>query len=103
MSPDGAPPGDASSVEVRRDDAERCYSCEVDGQRAIAQFERDNDTITFTHTLVPPAIEGHGVGHALVRYALDDARANQWRVVPKCAFVQAFIERHPDYQSLVRA
>lgn len=93
---------DAPPIDVRRDDAESCYACEVEGHRAVAQFERDGDTITFTHTLVPPPVEGHGVGNALVRYALDDARSNHWQVVPRCAFVKAFIERHPDYQALVR-
>jgi predicted GNAT family acetyltransferase len=59
-------------------------------------YTRAGDRITLVHTIVPPALEGRGVGSALVRYALDAARAQGWRVVPECPFVRAYRRRHPD-------
>ena len=58
--------------------------------------------IVFTHTEV--LREGHGVGSALARSALDAVRADgELEVVPLCPFIRAWIDKHPDYQDLVRA
>ena len=50
---------------------------------------------------VAAAAEGQGVGAALVRHALDDARAHGWRVVPVCPFVRAYLARHGEYRDLL--
>ena len=67
----------------------------------LAAYRRQGDRVVFTHTEVDPDAGGSGVGSTLVRGALDDVRAHALRVVPRCAFVRAWIERHPDYADLV--
>jgi hypothetical protein len=42
-----------------------------DGSLAIADYELLQSKIIFTHTEVPPAHEGQGIGSALIRYALS--------------------------------
>ena len=69
----------------------------------LAAYQRRGDRVVFTHTEVDPDAEGGGVGGTLVRGALDDVRAHGLRVVPRCPFVRAWIERHPDYADLVDA
>ena len=54
-----------------------------------------------THTEVPEALSGQGVGSKLVAAVLDKMRSEGVTVVPECEFVAAFIQRHPGYQSLV--
>ena len=91
------------SVERVRDNrSEQEFELTIAGERAVAAYQLEGDTIVFTHTLVPPAIEGRGVGSRLIRAALDSARDQGLRVVPQCPFVRAFIERHPEYRDLVR-
>ena len=68
---------------------------------AIADYIERNDSIIFTHTEVPTAYEGKGVGSALVRSALDRAREKGLRVYPLCPFFRSWIETHPEYQDLV--
>ncbi|MGN6819219.1 MAG: GNAT family N-acetyltransferase [Sphingomonas sp.] len=82
--------------------AENQIELEVDGHRAIAAYQLDDDTITFTHTFVPKKLEGRGVASKLIRAALDSARDRGLKVIPICPFVKAFIERHPEYQPLVK-
>jgi predicted GNAT family acetyltransferase len=57
-------------------------------------------TIIFTHTGVPPALEGHGLGSRLVQAGLEYARANHLKVRSTCWFVSGFLERHPEYEDL---
>jgi predicted GNAT family acetyltransferase len=90
-----------SAVEVINNEAQSRFEAHVDGHLAQAQYERSGDRIVFTHTLVPDALEGRGVGSALARAALDGARAQHLTVVPRCPFIRSYIARHPDYLDLV--
>lgn len=66
----------------------------------VAYHEVTGD-LCFTHTEVADEFEGRGIGSALARAVLDDARAKGVRVRPECPFIAGWIERHPDYQKLV--
>ena len=57
--------------------------------------------ITFTHTEVPEALAGQGIGSKLARGALDAARTQGLKVVATCPFIAAYIARHPDYADLL--
>lgn len=79
------------------------FEAHLDGELAgFANYRLSDQTIAFTHTEVFPEFEGKGVGGALARGALDTVRAEDDRkVVPLCPFIKAWIERHPDYQSML--
>ena len=72
-----------------------------DGTIAIAVYELHPAEIIFTHTKVPPAHEGQGVGSELIRFALQSARERGLKVVPICPFFAAFFRRHPEEQDLL--
>jgi uncharacterized protein len=81
------------------------YEAHIAGREdiGVAQYRLQGSTITFTHTSVPEALEGHGVGATLARYALDDARRRGLSVLPQCPFIGTFIRRHREYLTLVPA
>ena len=75
----------------------------VKNQIAVLNYSQRGDTLTFTHTGVPTELEGRGIGSQLVRAGLEYARKKAFKVVPLCWFVAGYIERHPEYQNLVKA
>ena len=78
------------------------YEARVEGVLAgIAEYTLGPGVITMTHTEVEPRFEGRGVGSALARTALDDARQHGLMVQPRCHFIAGWIERHPGYADLV--
>lgn len=91
----------ADHLDVTNNDAMQRYEVSVDGLVAFSQYERRGDEIVFVHTEVPEALEGRGIGSALARAALDDARAKHLIVVPRCPFIRAYIARYPEYLSIV--
>lgn len=86
---------------VRNNDEAGRFEVDLDGDLAVSNYIIRGRTIYFTHTEVPGAMEGRGIGNLLAHAALDYARANGFRVVPRCKFIAAFIKRHPEYQDLL--
>ena len=86
---------------IPRHEPERgCFSVAVDGERAVVEYTLDGGVMTIHHTRVPQPIEGRGIAGALVRAALDFARAQGLRVRPTCSYADAWMRRHPDYDAL---
>lgn len=78
------------------------YEARVDGKLAgFAEYIRTKEVIAFVHTEVEPQYEGKGIGAALVRASLDEARRDGLAVLPTCPFYAGWIARHPDYQDVV--
>jgi len=75
-----------------------------DGEQLLghADYQRDGDTVVFTHTEVDQDSGHKGLGSTLVRAALDDVRAGGGRVVAQCSFVRGYIEKHEEYADLTR-
>ena len=77
------------------------FELSLDGAVAFATYTMAGNTIVLLHTEVPDALSGHGVGSALARGVLGDARRRGLKVLPRCEFMAAYIERHPEYGDLV--
>jgi hypothetical protein len=72
-----------------------------DGSFAIAEYNLLHGKIVFTHTEVPSAHEGRGIGSSLIRFALKSARARGLQVIPICPFFAAYIKNHSEEQDLL--
>jgi predicted GNAT family acetyltransferase len=93
---------DDSTPDVRNNRARSRYEIVVDGAVAgFLQYTMRGGRVLLTHTAIPDANSGKGLGTTLVRGALDDVRERGLRMVPVCPFVERFVERHPDYDDLV--
>ena len=55
----------------------------------------------FTHTEVPQAHEGKGIGTILIKAALASARQRGLQVIPICPFFASYMRKHPDFQDLL--
>ncbi|HEY2405382.1 MAG TPA: GNAT family N-acetyltransferase [Polyangiaceae bacterium] len=88
-------------VTVRHNAHEHRFEAELGADIAFVHYRLADGRIVFTHAEVPQAFEGRGIGGALVRTALEYAKAQRLPVVPRCPFVASYIQKHPEYQALV--
>ena len=88
-------------MPVRDNPALHRFELDADGHIAVSYYQRAPGVITFTHTEVPQELSGRGIGSALVRGALEAARAEGLKVVARCPFVSAYIASHPEFADLV--
>jgi len=78
------------------------FELEMSGHLAVLDYMQKGDLIIFTHTGVPPAIGGRGIGSQLVKTGLDYARENEFKVRSLCWFVSKYIRLHKEYQDLLK-
>ncbi len=88
------------STNVRDNTERHRFELDADGHMAFSTYERANGVLTILHTEVPKALEGRGIGSALIRGALNSARANGLKVRTICEFAKAYADRHPEYADL---
>ena len=87
-------------TEIAHDAASHRFVTEVEGHAAYVDYEVFDGGIAITHTIVPQEIGGRGIAAALVKAALDHARAQGLKVDPKCSYADVWMRRHPEYESL---
>jgi predicted GNAT family acetyltransferase len=68
---------------------------------SVLDYSLSPGQVVFTHTGVPPALQGQGLAGQLVEAGLRWAQSQGMRVVPACTYVQSYIQRHPEWQNLV--
>jgi len=73
------------------------FELTINGEMAELEYHVIKDTMVFTHTLVPTALEGQGVGNKLVKTGLDYARESGMKIRSTCWFVSLYLKRHPEY------
>lgn len=91
-------------IDVEEVGAKGRYVARVTGQADVGEmtFSRLSPTkIIVDHTGVPDSLRGLGVGAALARRVVDDARAKGFKIVPLCPFFNGQFKRHPDWSDVV--
>ncbi|UOQ55592.1 GNAT family N-acetyltransferase [Hymenobacter cellulosivorans] len=86
---------------ITHNEEEQTFYASTQGYESELAYSRPSDTvIDFTHTFVDENLRGQGVGEALAVAGLQYARDQQLRIKTSCAFMQAYVQRHPEYQSM---
>jgi predicted GNAT family acetyltransferase len=74
------------------------YSLRASGAEAELTYSITSPTLVIAdHTLVPDAMRGTGAGLALVTQLVADARAEGFKIMPLCPFVNAQRKKHPEW------
>ncbi|HMI06430.1 MAG TPA: GNAT family N-acetyltransferase [Flavobacterium sp.] len=88
--------------ELFRNETKKRFELETEGHTAFIEYLIDKDQIMYlTHTEVPKALEGKGVGKSIVEKTLNYLKDNDFKLAPLCPFVAAYLKRHPEWQSIL--
>ncbi|PKP80242.1 MAG: GNAT family N-acetyltransferase [Alphaproteobacteria bacterium HGW-Alphaproteobacteria-18] len=89
------------SAEITHDAARQRYSLILDGVEGYLTYERRQPGVRhITHTIVPDAIGGRGIGKRLVNRILDDIKADGEKVTSACWYASALIDKTPAWAAL---
>jgi len=87
--------------EARNNPTLNRFELDVDGGMAFADYHAAPGHITIMYAEVPAELRGRGIGSALVRGALELARAHGLKVASRCPFVSAYLGKHPEFNDLL--
>jgi predicted GNAT family acetyltransferase len=74
------------------------YVIRRNGEEAVLTYSITSPTLVIAdHTEVPDSFRGTGAGLALATRLVADARAEGFRIMPLCPFVNAQRKRHPEW------
>jgi predicted GNAT family acetyltransferase len=88
-----------TSVSERADRGR--FELDFEGGTAFASYRLDGDRVVLTHTEVPEAFSGRGIGSRLAQGIFAIVRDSDRKIVIRCSFIAAWARRHPEYSDLV--
>ena len=89
-------------IDVERNDELSRYEGRIDGELiTVINFVRRDDVLDITHTRTRMRWRGRGLAGKVTTAALEDVRAQGWRVHPICAFTVSFLDQHTEYADMV--
>ena len=77
------------------------FETEVNGEVAFLDYVFHNGNLALTYTFVPPKARNQGIAFALVKFALEYAKAENLKVIAGCSSVSIYIDEHPEYEILL--
>jgi predicted GNAT family acetyltransferase len=86
---------------VKNEEGQR-FELTVDGYTAFIDYKEREGIITLIHTESPEELAGRGVATALIEKTLQYIEDNNYKLVPLCPLVVAYLKRHPEWQRIVK-
>ena len=73
----------------------------VEGHEAFITFEIEDGHMSLTHTEVPAALRGKGVGKKLVTNVFEYIKENNIKATAVCGYIKAFKRKNPKWDKYV--
>ncbi len=87
--------------EVIIDRDKECFRVHLkDEYYAKVQYQFVDQTMHITSTRVPDALQGKGYGKVMMESVLPLIEVQGFKIVPKCSYVEHYLNRHPEWQHL---
>ncbi|TXK46939.1 N-acetyltransferase [Pontibacter qinzhouensis] len=87
-------------MTVIHDEDDLRFYADLDGEEAELTYTYPEDTLVdFDHTFVPKKDRGQGIADELVKSGLEFVKSKNYKFIPSCPVVEAFVKRHPEYNS----
>ncbi|OYQ43782.1 GNAT family N-acetyltransferase [Flavobacterium aurantiibacter] len=78
------------------------FETSIDGVTAFIEYvEKPGAVLLLTHTCVPRQISGRGVGTELVVETLKLIRQLEYKIVPLCPFIVAYLKKTDEFQDII--
>jgi predicted GNAT family acetyltransferase len=98
----GHPVGIEMKLRDLRDNAARSrYEMDVEGQTVFANYRREGDVLALLWVEAPPPLRGTGAAGWLMTLIGEEARRQNWKIVPICGYAAAWLRASKTYRDLV--
>lgn len=86
-----------SEIKISKGESAGKFFIPLDGKEAHLKYRmRNENTIDYFSTFVPPQYRGKSYGEDLVTYALVYARKHNLKVIVTCPFIKEFLSKNEE-------
>jgi predicted GNAT family acetyltransferase len=90
------------NIKVIHDEKKNKFFIELNGYKSKLKYKQKKERVLEVYkTEVPIEFRGHGIAKELAEAALKYASENGYKIKATCRFMQKFIEKNPQYSSLI--
>lgn len=86
--------------ELKHNPAENRYEFDLGTDKAYIEYAEGKEALLLTRTVVPEAYEGQGIAAELTVDVLEELKKQGRKIIPHCAYIIRWIERHPEWQGM---
>lgn len=92
---------DISSAQVVHNSSAEQFELRVGELLSLLQYRVAGGKMIIFHTEVPPPVQNQRLAERMTKAALEFARAEKLKVVPRCPYTAAFLQEHREYSDLL--
>ena len=74
----------------------------LNGNEVYVLYAEDKEMLDLYSTYTPPKLRGQGLAEKVVLAAFEYAKEKNLKVIPSCWYVRKSLEKHTEYQNLLR-
>jgi len=90
-----------ANSELIHNEDENKYEFHIEGFKPYIEYEKKGDVLHLTHTIVPKELGGRGIAKELCIGVMKEVEAKGLKMQPACSYIVAFVEKNPEYESLL--
>lgn len=90
-------------MDIKDNKEKSRFEVEIEGSTAFVEYKTEPDVLVLTHTEVPKELGGRGVASEMVEVVLLQAELRGYKIKPECGFIKSYIEKHPEWKSIVKS
>ncbi len=91
----------SNTINITDNTEELRFETPVDDAFAFIAYRWEHGQLALMHTEVPEKYEGQGIASKLTKFALEQAKHQQRKVLVFCPYISSYLNRHPEYKELV--
>tara|TARA_B100000945_G_C20309104_1_gene561927 strand:+ start:96 stop:398 length:303 start_codon:yes stop_codon:yes gene_type:complete len=77
------------------------FEAEVDGHKAFIEYSVQPGILSLNHTEVPKELSGQGLASEMTEKVLLQIELRGLKVIPVCPFTKKYIDKHPEWKSIL--
>jgi predicted GNAT family acetyltransferase len=88
---------------ITYNDSASRYEMTVDGLIVFANIRRQGDVLYIDYVYAPSELRGTGAAGRFMEGLMKLVRAENLKVVPICGYAATWLQRHSEYQDLLKS
>ncbi|CAM4307644.1 GNAT family N-acetyltransferase [Flavobacterium terrigena] len=89
------------NISLIKNEEKHRFEITFKNHKAFIDYKERPGKISLIHTEVEPELEGKGAATAVIEKTLEYIEQNNFKLVPLCPLVFAYIKRHPEWKRIV--